>query len=483
MKVLNRFIFRAYLGPLVLTFFIAMFVLQMQWLWKYIDDLIGKGLPSSIIFELLAYATTTLIPMALPLAILLASIMTFGNLGENYELLAIKSSGISLFKIMRPLIIFNIIVSISAFYFSNNILPWANLKMSALMYDVKNQSPELSIKEGAFFNDIEGYSIRVGQKNTETGLLRDIMVYDHSERRGNVYVTIADSGYMNMTTDKQYMILNLFQGSTYSDILAKDRKSDKKSFRRDTFEEETMRFQMDGGDLERTDEGLFKRHYQMMNIEQLANNKDSLQVKLAQRKALFGTNLLRSNYFKRLNNGEENELDSAITDSLNYEGMVALLNALDEDKQNQVLKIAANYARSTKSYIGTTHRDMVNSSRLINRHWIEWHRKFTLSFACLVFFFIGAPFGAIIRKGGLGMPLIVSVVLFILYYILSISGENLVKEGLIPAYQGMWVSAAVLLPLGIFLSYKAATDSVILSKEAYIKFFVKLGKRWIKSNP
>ncbi len=455
----------------------------MQWLWKYIDDLIGKGLPSAIIFELMAYATTTLTPMALPLAILLASIMTFGNLGENFELLAIKSSGISLFKIMRPLILFNLFISLGAFYFSNNILPWANLKMSALMYDVKNQSPELSIKEGAFFNDIEGYSIRVGKKNSETGLLKNIMVYDHSERRGNVFVTIADSGYMNMTTDKQYLLLTLYNGSTYLDVNesgSNRKRNNTRPFRRDQFSEQLMRFEMDGGDLERTDEGLFKRHYQMMNIEQLANNRDSLQETLNQRKQLFGENLIRSNYFKRLSKQEEENterIDSIQTDSLHFINMIELLRDLDSDKQNQVLKIASNYARSTKSYIGTTHRDLVNSSRLINRHWIEWHRKFSLSFACLVFFFIGAPFGAIIRKGGLGMPLIVSVVLFILYYIISISGENLVKEGIIPAYQGMWLSAAILLPLGIFLSYKAATDSGILSKEAYLKLLDKLFKK------
>ncbi|MEA3443994.1 MAG: LptF/LptG family permease, partial [Bacteroidota bacterium] len=218
MKRLHIFILKSFIGPLVMTFFIALFILLMQFLWKWVDELIGKGLEWYIIGELMTYAAVTLIPMALPLAILLSSIMTFGNMGENYELVALKSAGISLFRIMLPLIIFIGFVSVGAFYFSNYVMPFTYLKMSALLFDIRQQSPELSIKEGAFFNDIDGYSIKVGQKDHKTGVLRDIMVYDHTSRKGNIHVTVADSGNMNMSADELYLVLELFNGYTYLDV-------------------------------------------------------------------------------------------------------------------------------------------------------------------------------------------------------------------------------------------------------------------------
>jgi len=485
MKKLNLFIFKAFIGPMILTFFIALFILQMQWLFRFIDDLIGKGLDMSIIFELFGYATATLIPMALPLSILLASIMTFGNLGENYELLAIKSSGISLLRIMRPLILFTAMITIGAFYFSNNILPIANLKMSALLYDVKNQSPEISVKEGAFFNDIEGYSIKVSDKNTETGLLKDIMIYNHTDRMGNTQVILADSGYMHITEDKRYMVLDLYHGTSYDEIQEKSEKKGKKNkpLRRDKFEHQEMRLQMEGGELTRTDEGLFKKHYQMMNISQLSKNVDSLAQNLDKRKLQFERNLLRTNYFKKAAPEEGDSIGTvqaarqpAGIDTINVMGLV---QNLAPDKKNQLYKIAGNFARSTKSQITTNLNDLSLSQKHINKHKIEWHRKFSLSFACLLFFFIGAPFGSIVRKGGFGMPVVLSVFLFILYYVISITGEKFVREGVMPAYQGMWLSAAILLPMGLYLTYKAVGDSVILNIDSYFKFLDKFVV-WIK---
>lgn len=470
---------------MILTFFIALFILQMQWLFRFIDDLIGKGLDMAIIFELFGYATATLIPMALPLSILLASIMTFGNLGENYELLAIKSSGISLLRIMRPLILFTAAITVGAFYFSNNILPIANLKMSALLYDVKNQSPEISVKEGAFFNDIEGYSIKVSEKNTETGLLKDIMIYNHTDRLGNIQVILADSGYMNITEDKRYMVLDLYHGTAYDEIQEKTDKKNKRSnpHRRDKFEHQSMRLQMEGGELTRTDEGLFKKHYQMMNISQLSKNVDSLELNLDKRKVQFERNLLRTNYFKKPSNSEDSAgatgqsvRQPAGIDTIN---LAALTKELSPEKKSQLYKIAGNFARSTKSQITTNLNDLSLSQKHINRHRIEWHRKFSLSFACLLFFFIGAPFGSIVRKGGFGMPVVLSVLLFILYYVISITGEKFVREGVLPAYQGMWLSASILLPMGLYLTYKAVGDSVILNIDSYFKFLDKF-ILWIK---
>jgi len=434
-----------------------------------------------LLAELMGYATTTLVPMALPLAILLASLMTFGNLGENYELVALKSAGISLFGIMRPLIILNIFMIIGAFYFSNNILPWANLKMTALMYDVKHQSPELSIKEGAFFNDIDGYSIKVEEKDYKTGMLRKVMVYDHSGKKGNNNVTVADSAFMTMTEDKRYLLMEMYNGYSYAEMEEKVSKRKGRTYphRRDDFEEQQIVFNLEGSDLNRTDEGLFKKHYQMLNLDQLGHAQDSLSNLVLTRKRSFGDNLLRSNYFKK--SAKKEEIQEKIisgNDSIILSDNLYLKLSISDRKQ--MYKMAINYARSTKSYIATTEKDLYNFQKWLRKHQIEWHRKFSLSFACLVLFFIGAPLGAIIRKGGLGMPAVVSVLFFLLYYIISMTGEKFVREGVLPAYQGMWLSSVILLPLGIFLSYKAATDSVILNIESYFSFvgkFINLFRR------
>jgi lipopolysaccharide export system permease protein len=463
-----------------MTFFIAIFILLMQFLWKWIDELVGKGLEWYIVGELMTYASITLIPMALPLAILLSSIMTFGNLGENYELVALKSAGISLFRIMAPLIFFIGLVSIGAFYFSNYVMPYTYLKMSALLFDIRQQSPELSIKEGAFFNDIDGYSIKVAKKDHKTGLLRDIMVYDHTSRKGNIHVTIADSGYMNMSGDEQFLILDLYHGYTYLEANEEKKRRSNRTypFRRDAFEEQKLMFQMDANNMDRTDEGLFKKHYQVLNLKQLNYSVDSLDKQYKNRQEMFGNNLLRTNYFKKESKRRKtdtiavkviNEADAQLFDSL--------FQAIDIKKKEKMVTLAQNFARSAKGYIESSYKDLNGRRKWIRKHEIEWHRKFTLSFACVVLFFIGAPLGAIIRKGGLGMPVVVSVLFFILYYIISITGEKFVREDVVPAYQGMWLSSAVLLPLGIFLAYKAATDSVILSVDSYLNIFKKLFKR------
>lgn len=463
-----------------MTFFIALFILLMQFLWKWIDELVGKGLEWYIIGELMTHASITLIPMALPLAILLSSIMTFGNLGENYELVALKSAGISLFRIMAPLIFFIGAISIGAFYFSNYVMPFTYLKMSALLFDIRQQSPELSIKEGAFFNDIDGYSIKVAKKDYKTGLLREIMVYDHTSRKGNTQVTIADSGYMNMSADERFLILDLYNGYTYleADEEKKRRSIRTYPFRRDAFEEQNLMFQMDANNLDRTDEGLFKKHYQVLNLEQLNYSVDSLNEKYSSRQTMFSNNLLRTNYFKK-------ESKNEVADSIAFSYVKvadatlfdSLMHSIDIKKKEQLVTLAQNFARSAKGYIESTEKDLNGQRKWIRKHEIEWHRKFTLSFACIVLFFIGAPLGAIIRKGGLGMPVVVSVFFFILYYLISITGEKFVREDIWPAYQGMWLSSAILLPLGIYLTYKAANDSVILSIDTQLQAIKKLFKK------
>ena len=479
MKKLHLLIVKSYIGPLFITFIISVFLLLMQFLWKYLDDLVGKGLQWDIIAELLFYASASFVPMALPLAILLSSLMTFGNLGEHYELVALKSAGISLQRIMFPLVIVSIIISICAFFFSNNILPYTNLKMRSLLYDVRNQRPELNIKPGVFYKGIEGYAIKVAKKDHNTNTLYNVMIYDHKSRYGNLYVTIADSGYMRVTPDKGYLVFKLYNGYNYSELEKEDNKYRRNKtypFRKDKFEEETVIFEMVGFGLTRTDEALFKNNYQMLNLTQLAKNKDSLSTAMKERRNSFADNLYRSNYFKRKGRIQKNDsLRKVIpVDSTMSLNMDSLFHTLPVDKKRKIVDMAANYARATQSYISTTRSDFTARTRWINKHNIEWHRKFTLSIACLILFFIGAPLGAIIRKGGLGMPVVVSVILFILYYIIDTMGVKTVQGDVYPAYIGMWLSSIILLPVGVFLTYKAATDSVILNIDTYIYFYKKI---------
>ena len=480
MKRLHLFIIKSYLGPLVLTFFISLFLLLMQFLWKYIDELIGKGLEWNVIAELLMYASATLVPMALPLAILLSSIMTFGNLGENYELVALKSAGISLLRIMFPLIIVSIFISVFAFYFSNNMMPYTNLKMRSLLYDVRNQRPELSLREGIFTNEIDGYSIRIGHKSKDKKMLYDLMIYDHTSGQGNKSVTFADSGEMKITGDN-FIIFTLFNGNSYNEM-TENKPLDKRTFphRTDKFDKQTFVIELQGFGLNRTDENLFKNNYQMLNLKQLTTAEDSLIKDANDRQRFFEQSLYSTNLFKR-ENKQPNAQGMLISkpDTANYEYLNtdSLFNNFDRTTQLKIVDLAQNYARSVVASITNGKEDLVQRSKWLNRHKIEWHRKFTLSFACLVLFFVGAPLGAIIRKGGLGMPVVISILLFILYYIIDISGQKFVKESFMPAYLGMWLSSAVLLPIGIFLTYKAANDSVILNIDTYIEFFKKFKRK------
>lgn len=498
----------------------------MQFLWKYIDELVGKGLDSAIVAELLTYASATLVPMALPLAILLASIMTFGNLGEHYELVALKASGISLQRIMSPLIFVLITISIGAFFFSNNILPYTNLKMGALLYDIRHQRPELNIQEGIFYNGIENYSIKIDKKDKKTNTLYNLMIYDHTSKNGNINVIVADSGSMNMTPNDQYMILKLYNGYTYENVKEKKKRKEKKTypFKRDKFEKETIIFTLSGFELSRTNENLFRDSYQMLNLNQLANKEDSLLRAFSKRKQTFSNILKKTHYFKsdkhftkqdslltrlkkidniifNLNHIFDSNNRAFVTDDLNIPiasnkknkklktvdintdkttaishitNLDSLLLGLSQAKKNKILTTSENFARSAKNYINSSKADIHARRKLIKKHQIEWHKKFTLPFACIVLFFIGAPLGAIIRKGGLGMPVVVSVVFFIFYYIITITGEKFVKEGVWPAFQGAWLATAILLPIGAFLTYKATTDSQIFNVDIYINIFKKI---------
>jgi len=485
-KKLHIYVVKSYIGPLVLTFFISMLVLLMQFVWKYVDDLVGKGLEWQIITELLTYVSAGLVTMALPLAVLLASLMTFGNLGENYELTALKSAGISLPRIMYPLIVISVITSVGAFYFSNYVIPYTNLKAYSLLYDITHQRPELSIKIGAFNNDMEGYSMRINRRSKKSDMLYDIMIYDHTAGRGNPNVTVADSGTMRVTKDKRYMIITLFNGNRYEELEEQaNRPQHKKPHRRDKFEKQTSIIELSGFQFNRTDQDLFKNNFQMLNLKQLTYVEDSLLKSYERSKKEFSNFLIGSNYFKRdIYHGDTAKMkvvfasDEKIKKADLLFDLDSLFNAQPNTKKVRIIQSAANYARYAQKNVETTKMDLNSRMRWIKRHQIEWHRKFSLSFACFIFFFIGAPLGAIIRKGGLGMPVVISVVFFIMYYIFSLTGEKFAREDILSAVNGMWFSSFILLPLGVFLTYKAANDSVIMDIDTYMNFYKRIFKKF-----
>lgn len=510
-KRLHLYILRSYIGPLAMTFLIALFVLLMQFLWKYIDELVGKGLEWSVIAELMGYAATNLVPMALPLSILLSSLMLFGNLGEHYELTAMKASGISLQRIMKPLVVLGVLVSIVAFLFSNYVLPITNFKMGALLHDIRQQRPELNIKEGIFNDDIEGYTVRVGKKDTKTKMLYELQIYDHRPPNyGNYNVTLADSGEIFVTSDRRFLIFKLYHGKRYNEIRDKRNQEEKYPHRVDYFASQQVIIPMSGFEFNRTDESLFRQTYQMMNIDQLVFTEDSLRKILQLEQNMFANTLTTLNMFKNACRIEVNDTtqqmvsgDStrpitwiertrfAITrktympegnpDALkivsNYD---SLFNISSDEGQLRITEWAANFARATQNYVSDMNNKFARDDKTIRKYKIAWHQKFTLSIACLIFFFIGAPLGAIIRKGGFGLPVVISVLLFIFYYIISLTGLKFAREAVWQTYEGMWLSSLVLLPLGIFLTYKATTDSALFNVDAYldrIKSVLKLNKK------
>lgn len=484
-KKLDKFILKSYIGPFVLTFFISMFILLMQFLWRYLDDIVGKGLGAAVITELMVYASSSLVPMALPLAVLLSSIMTFGNLAEHYELMAIKSAGISLVKIMRPLVVFVIGVSICAFLFSNNVMPYTNLKMATLLYDIKNQKPEVSITEGVFSDAIENYSIKVGRKSRKGPMLYDIMIYNHTEDNGNRDVTLADSGTMIITKDKRYMVITLYNGTNYVEEVEKRRRwSDKEYPQRTTsFKEERFMIDLSGMDFERSDESHYKNGFAMLNLNQLQYTTDSLIKNYDNSTDSYLSNLTRANYFKKMDyHGvdstwyQRTELPTA--KKIDIDSVMA---SLTKSTRSGVISFAVENARNTKSFISQSVTDFQSRKKTIKRYEIEWHRKFTLSIACLLLFFIGGPLGAIIRKGGIGTPIVISVLFFVIYYVINISGEKAAKMGTWPAWLGMWLSPMVFAPMGAFLTYKAVKDATFLELSTYTDFFRKVFDNMMKN--
>lgn len=485
-KRLYTFMLQQFLPLLAMTFFISLFIVLMQFLYKIIDDLVGKGLSLGVIGELFFYAALSLVPTALPIAILLASLMTFGNLGEKFELTAMKAAGISLIRIMSPLIAFIVLVAIGAFFFQNNVLPVAQTKMWTLVFSMRQKSPEVEIPERAFYDQIPGINLYVEKKNPETGMLYDMIIYDVSKGLDNSRVILADSGKLNFTEDKTHLFLQLYQGEMFENIRDNALGSSSNKylpFRRESFDTKKIYMTFDAN-FNRIDEGAMRNQYIGKNIVELRHSIDSIGAIIDSVGTRYGSDLQARTYLnvssyrtERIDTSSEPKYQRIVIPP------VAMPRPIDIDslfatstpsQQKTYISQAMNKARQNHDEYQFRSVVIKDQSIIMRRHGIEMHRKFTLSFACLVFFFIGAPLGAIIKKGGLGTPLVISVLLFVFYYIIDNTGFKLARDGKIEVWEGIWLSSAVLLPLGVYFTYKAVGDSSVFNMDAITAFFNRL---------
>ncbi len=479
MKQVDRFVLKSFIGPLIFTFFIVLIILILQFLWMYIDELAGKGLDFNILGELLFNFSLSFVPTALPLAILLAALMTFGNMGEFSELSALKASGISLQRIMRPLIILSVLIAVLSFVFANNVVPYSTRKARTLLWDIRRKRPDINLQAGSFYNGIDGFSIKITKKDPMTNRLEKLMIYDHRKGRSNAALTIADSGYMRITEDESALIMTLYSGNTFTEVEEKNVSYNQRKYpsRQDSFDEQVLIIPLTGFDLERSSEDLFKSFSAMLNVSQLVYHIDSLSTKFNdhinnQVKEFIDTKVYTQKNYRpgfAVATGEPSKIpkpeqfnSKAIFDSLTiYEKRNVIGNAIENIKEGS-------------SYLTEKKESLEYEIRAIKKYEIELNKKLVLSFACIVFFFIGAPLGAIIRKGGLGTPSVISILFFVIWYVISLSGEKLVEASRVDTIAGMWASSYILLPIGLFLTYKASNDSVIMNIDTYIVFLKKI---------
>ena len=480
-KRLYLFILETFLPLFFMTFFICLFIVMMQFLWRYIDDMVGKGLDIAVIAELFCYAALTMVPLALPLSILLASLMVFGNLGEHFELTAMKASGVSLLKIMSPLIILIGGVSVGAFFFQNDVLAKANVKMWTLLFSMRQKSPELEIPEGAFYDQIKGYNLFVKSKNKDTGMLYDMMIYDVSKGYGYANVIVADSGKLSFTEDKKHLFLQLYNGESFEDM-NDNRTVAKKGnalYRRESFGLKEIMIPFDAT-FNRMDDETMRNQYVGKNLAELRHTIDSLNVKVDSIGSTIALHFLREPVCgapirKRVVvDGKNKEVPMSVSSIVKPMDLDSIFAEIEKNKRKKYIEEAKIKASNLKQDFEYRGNALEESKMTIRRHQIEMQKKFTLSFACLVFFFIGAPLGAIIRKGGLGTPIVISVLLFIVYYIFDNMGYKMARDGHWDVWKGMWLSSAVLLPLGIFFTYKAVNDSAVFNPDAYLNLFRKI---------
>lgn len=466
-KKLDKLIVKAFIGPFIATFFITLMVLVMQFFWLYIDDFVGKGLSTGVILEFIWYQSATLVPLALPLAVLLSSLMTFGNLGESYELVAIKSAGISLLRFMRPLFFITLLICGVAFAFANNIMPVANLKSKTMLTDIYYAKPAFNIKEGTFYSATPDFSIKIGKKEANDSVIHDVIIYEKGSALQDNFI-VAQSAIMTVTPNKRFLQLRLKNGWRYQE--QGERGSTNSEYVRLGFTEYKKQFDLSSLGLKRSADSTFQTNQRMLSMRQLQKAIDSMERNKTISFYGMGSEVFGSYAFSRFVDSSWKASDSALPATKFYA-------AINDSIKNIIYPRVASQLSSIKVNNEIALAQFKDKQRDLRLHKIEWHRKISLSLACLVLFSIGAPLGSIIRKGGLGSPLVFSIIFFMVFYFLGTTGEKFAKEGAWLPFAGMWFSTAVLVPIGIFLTYKAMHDSQLFSKDFYTRA-IKRFKDW-----
>lgn len=466
-KKLDRYILKKFLPLFAAAFFICLFVFMMQFTWRYVDELIGKGLSLEILAQFFWYMGITLIPTSLPLAVLLASLITFGNMGEQLELLSMKAAGVSLIRIMRPTLFIALFVTGLSFYFQNKMSPEAQIKLRTLLISMKQSSPAVEIPEGVFYSGIPNVNIYVEKKDAPTGMLYQLIIYKTDQGFDKAQIVLADSGRVEMTADKMHLRLELWKGEQFENLKSQNfsrAKGNNVPYDRETFDYKELLIDFDSN-FNLMDANMLRNMPTAKNMEQITQSIDSINNEL--------DSVGRSNYAeakaKWFRTAELKKEDSiAVAKQAQPINFDELLTKFTPNQLQTALYNARQNALSYNSELEWKSITTNEGNHYVRIHWIEWHQKMTLSLACLFFFFIGAPLGAIIRKGGLGMPTVISVAIFIFYYIINTSGMKMAREGSWSIIYGMWISSAILLPFGVFVTYKANKDSVVFNGELYL---------------
>lgn len=472
-KKLDKLIVKAFIGPFIATFFITLLVLVMQFFWLYIDDFVGKGLGTNVILEFILYQSAVLVPLALPLAILLSSLMTFGNLGESFELVAIKSAGISLLRFMRPLFFVSLFISGIAFVFSNYVIPVANLKSRTLLSDIVYAKPAFDLKEGVFYDKISGFAIKIGKKEANDSVIRDVIVYEQGNPLQDNFI-VAKSGIMRVTENKRFLEFNLKDGWRYQERGNVYEKTNTE-YVRIGFKEYKKQFDLSNlGFTNRTADSVNKNNERMFSMRQLDKAIDSLKKENGRIREQTTKDMFALLQFSALTDSSWKLPETA--DSSMVKAVKSFDDILPDSARININQMAKSTAGSVRISAESLTQTMKDKERNLRKHKIEWHRKIALSLACLVLFLIGAPLGSIIRKGGLGTPLIFAIIFFMLFYFTSTTGEKFAKENTLTPFTGMWMATFVLVPVGLFLNYKAMRDSQLFNKDAYKRIARVIGQ-------
>ena len=478
-KILDKYILGKFLLIFVGAFFICLFVFMMQFTWRYVDELIGKGLSLEILAQFFWYMGQTLVPQALPLAVLLASLITFGNMGESLELLAMKAAGVSLMRVMRPMAFFALIITGISFYFQNSISPQAQINLRTLLFSMKQQSPAVEIPEGVFYNGVPNINLYVEQKNAETGMLYQTIIYKTDQGFERAQIVLADSARLEMTSDKMHLKLDLWNGEQFEALQSTTgaqmmQSGVQQPYDRETFQYKQLLIDFDSN-FNLMDKELLSGMPSAKTMRQIELSVDSMEHGLDSIGKQYYQEATRS-YFRRptLSTKDSTSLYQRLRQGKQMVDFDKMIAAAPSNKVETARHSAQSQVLSMKSDLEWKSMVTRDGDHNIRRHWVEWHQKMTLSLACIIFFFVGAPLGAIIRKGGLGMPTVISVIIFIFWYIINTSGMKLARDGSTNMVLGMWISTVVIAPFGIFISYKANRDSVVFNTDAYLNLLRRL---------